>query len=72
MLVPAPDVTTPYIRSEEKGIVVMNQKSGDFGQYSLPRLSVYNYDPTRDEGSESRKVDNSILNARRKGKIKVN
>ena len=41
-------------------------------QYSLPRLSVYNYDPTRDEGSESRKVDNSILNARRKGKIKVN
>ena len=50
----------------------MNQKSGDFGQYSLPRLSVYNYDPTRDEGSESRKVDNSILNARRKGKIKVN
>ena len=59
-------------RSEEKGIMVMNQKSGDFGQYSLPRLSVYNYDPTRDEGSESRKVDNSILNARRKGKIKVN
>ena len=52
--------------------MVMNQKSGDFGQYSLPRLSVYNYDPTRDEGSESRKVDNSILNARRKGKIKVN
>ena len=61
-------------RSEEKGIEVMNQKSGDFGQYSLPRLSVYNNDPTRDDGSESRKVDNSIsnLNARRKGKIKSN
>ena len=63
-------------RSEEKGIEVMNQKSGDFAQYSLPRLSVYSNDPTRDDRGESRKVDNSIsisnLNARRKGKIKIN
>ena len=61
-------------RSEEKGIEVMNQKSGDFAQYSLPRLSVYSNDPTRDDRGESRKVDNTIsnLNARRKGKIKIN
>ena len=38
----------------------MNQKSGDFAQYSLPRLSVYSNDPTRDDRGESRKVDNSI------------
>ena len=58
-------------RSEEKGIEVMNQKSGDFGQYSLLRLSIYNIDPTRDEGRKSRMVDNSVFNARRKGKIKI-
>ena len=34
-------------RSREKGIVVLNQKSGDFGSYSLPRLSVENYDQER-------------------------
>ena len=61
-------------RSEEKGIEVMNQKSGDFAQYSLPRLFVYSNDPTRYDRGESRKVDNTIsnLNARRKGKIKSN
>ena len=59
-------------RSEEKGIEVMNQKSGDFAQYSLPRLSVYSNDPTRDDRGESRKVDNSNLNARRKGRENQN
>ena len=69
-------------RSREKGIVVLNQKSGDFGSYSLPRLSVQNGDQeggpqappqrelqTGDERRESRVV--SISNARAKGKIKV-
>ena len=59
-------------RSEEQGVVVMNQKSGDFGTYSLPRLSVHNNDVTRDEGKESRVVDSWKFNARRKGKIKNN
>ena len=27
-------------RSIEKGIVVLNKKSGDFGSYALPRLSI--------------------------------
>ena len=27
-------------RSREKGIVVLNKKSGDFGSYALPRLSI--------------------------------
>ena len=27
-------------RSREKGIVVLNRKSGDFGSYTLPRLSI--------------------------------
>ena len=31
-------------RSREKGIVVLNQKSGDFGSYTLPRLSVEGYE----------------------------
>ena len=59
-------------RSEEKGIMVMNQKSGDFGSYSLPRLSVFNSEVPRDDGRESRGVDISILNAKRKGRIKLN
>ena len=69
-------------RSREKGIVVLNQKSGDFGSYSLPRLSVQNGDQeggpqappqrelqTGDERRETRVV--SISNARANGKIKV-
>ena len=59
-------------RSEEEGIMVMNQKSGDFGSYSLPRLSVFNSEVPREDGRESRGVDISILNARRKGRIKAN
>ena len=66
-------------RSREKGVVVLNSKSGDFGSYSLPRLSTESHDQERgpqapaqsesqtgDERSEARKVD---VNAR-KGKIK--
>ena len=52
--------------------MVMNQKSGDFGSYSLPRLSVFNSEVPREDGRESRGVDISILNARRKGRIKAN
>ena len=69
-------------RSREKGVVVLNSKSGDFGSYSLPRLSVESHGQERepqapaqsdlqtgDERREPRRVDVPILNAR-KGKIK--
>ena len=70
-------------RSREKEIVVLNQKSGDFGSYTLPRLSIEGNDQEReplalahraqipgDERRESRRVDNPIVNAGIKGKIK--
>ena len=70
------------MRSKEKGVVVLNSKSGDFGTYSLPRLSLNDHDQERepqapahsdlqtgDERREPRRVDVPILNAR-KGKIK--
>ena len=69
-------------RSREKGVVVLNSKSGDFGSYSLPRLSVESHGQEREpqapaqsdlqtgeERREPRRVDVPILNAR-KGKIK--
>ena len=71
-------------RSREKGIVVLNQKSGDFGSYTLPRLSVQSGDQeggpqappqrnlqTSDERSESRVVNFPFPNARIRGKVKV-
>ena len=55
----------------------MNQKSGEFGSYSLPRLSLNGFDQERepqaqaqrnlqtvDERRESRMADSSIINAR--------
>ncbi len=63
----------------------MNSKSGDFGSYSLPRLSLNDHDqegepqapaqkaPLRgDDRSEAQAADKSVsvLNARRKGKVK--
>ena len=65
-------------RSREKGISVLNQKSGDFGSYTLPRLSVGGHDQERepqapaqgnmpgDDRSESRKWASSAG----KGKVK--
>ena len=65
-------------RSREKGISVLNQKSGDFGSYTLPRLSVGGQDqegepqaPAQgnvpgDDRSQSRKLASSA----RKGKVK--
>ena len=65
-------------RSMEKGISVLNQKSGDFGSYTLPRLSVGGHDQERepqapaqgnmpgDDRSESWKCPSSAG----KGKVK--
>ena len=72
-------------RSKEKGVVVLNSKSGDFGSYSLPRLSLDDHDQERepqapaqraqlsgDDRREAQTADSSasVLNARRKGKVK--
>ena len=70
-------------RSREKGISVLNQKSGDFGSYTLPRLSVGGHDqemepraPAQgnmpgDERSESRKCASSAGKAKVKFKKKI-
>ena len=70
-------------RADEEGVVVMNQKSGDFGSYSLPRLSLNGFDQERgpqaqaqrnlqtvDERRGSQMEDSSIMNARTMGKVK--
>ena len=67
-------------RAREKGIVVLNQKSGDFGSYTLPRLSVQSRgqegeppapaqsaSQTGDERREARRLDTQT---RVKGKVK--
>ena len=72
-------------RADEKGVVVMNQKPGDFGSYSLPRLSLNGFDQERepqtqaqrnlqtvDERRESRMADSSIINARQWAKSSSN
>ena len=64
--------------------MVLNQKSGDFGSYSLPRLSVQNGDQeggpqappqrnlqTSEDRRGSRVVNFSFPNARERGKAKV-
>ncbi len=62
--------------------MVQNSKSGDFGSYTLPRLSAQSYDQKRepqasaqsdlqtgDERREAQRVEVPILNDR-KGRIK--
>ena len=73
-------------RSKEKGVIVLNSKSGDFGSYTLPRLSIgqgedqeresqapaHRAQITGESRSEAQGADVSLspLNARRKGKVK--
>ena len=66
-------------RLRETGVVVLNQKSGDFGSYSLPRLSMEGNDQEREPkapahvegqpGDERRESKRWAANAR-KGKFK--
>ena len=69
-------------RSKEKGVVLLNSKAGDFASYSLPRLSVQNWEEDEETSSnrngsrrnhqyESRIVDNSDLRAKSKVKLKT-
>ena len=67
-------------RAREKGIVVLNQKSGDFGSYTLPRLSVKSPGqegeppaPTQSAlqtGDERREAGRVDIQTRIKGKVK--
>ena len=66
-------------RSRETGVVVLNQKSGDFGSYSLPRLSVEGNDqerepqaPAQGEGQpgDERRESQRWASKARKGKFK--
>ena len=40
-------------RSREKGVVLLNSKAGDFATYSLPRLSVMNWEEDQRSSSNS-------------------
>ena len=68
-------------RSKERGVVLLNSKAGDFASYSLPRLSVQNWEEDEETSSygngarrnhryESRTVNNSDLRAKTKVKLK--
>merc|ERR1711911_496050 len=66
-------------RSREKGIVVLNRKSGDFGSYTLPRLSIQSPGQEGEPpapaqralhpGDKRREADRVDTQARVKGKI---
>ena len=69
-------------RSREQGVVILNSKAGDFASYSLPRLSVQNWEeeqeaPSTSDGTksghrnESRKGVGSKLSSKPKVKIKT-
>ena len=70
-------------RSKEKGVVLLNSKAGDFAAYSLPRLSVMNWEEEQKPSSsnssgsnlchrdESRNGSNSDLRVKPKVKFKT-
>ena len=68
-------------RSKEKGVVLLNSKAGDFATYSLPRLSVKNWEdeqeaPSRNKSrtchrKESRTGVSSDLSTKPKVKFKT-
>ena len=41
-------------RSKEKGVVLLNSKAGDFATYSLPRLSVKNWEDEQEAPSRNK------------------
>ena len=60
-------------RSKEEGVVLLNSKAGDFASYSLPRLSVQNWEEDTSKKSHQYKsniVNNSDLRAIAKVKKK--
>ena len=75
------EVVRILYRSKEEGVVLLNSKAGDFASYSLPRLSVQNWEEDQEGASnrsrskkenrdESIRVDGSDLSSKSKVKIK--
>ena len=75
------EVVRILYRSKEKGVVLLNSKAGDFASYSLPRLSVQNWEEDQEGPSnrsrsknvnrdESNRVDSSDLGSKSKVKLK--
>ena len=75
------EVVRILYRSKEKGVVLLNSKAGDFASYSLPRLSVQNWEEDQEGPSnrsrsknvnrdESNRVDSSDLGSKTKVKLK--
>ena len=69
-------------RGHQEGVVLLNSKAGDFASYSLPRLSVKNWEdeqeaPSGSDGSRwchrdsSRSGDGSDLSKKHKVKFKT-
>ena len=75
------EVVRILYRSKEKGVVLLNSKAGDFASYSLPRLSVQNWEEDQ-EGASNRsrsrkenrdnsdRADSSDLSSKVKVKLK--
>ena len=62
-------------RSKEKGVLLLNSKAGDFMSYSLPRLSVQNWEEDITKKShqyQSNIVSNSYVDLKVMAKVKNN
>ena len=75
------EVVRILYRSKEKGVILLNSKAGDFASYSLPRLSVQNWEDDqegasnrsrskRENRNESIRVDSPDLSSKAKVKMK--
>ena len=62
-------IRIPY-RSKEKGVDLLNSKAGDFGSYSLPRLSVHNWEEEVAHRNESVNGNSSDLSSKPKVRLK--
>ena len=56
-------------RSREKGVVLLNSKAGDFATYSLPRLSVMNWEEDQRSSSNSSGSNLCHRDESRSGKV---
>ena len=64
------EVVRILYRSKEKGVVLLNSKAGDYGSYSLPRLSVHNWEEEKHHLNESLNGESSDLSSKAKVKLK--
>ena len=64
------EVVRILYRSKEKGVVLLNSKAGDYGSYSLPRLSVHNWEEEKHHQNVSLNGNSSDLSSKAKVKLK--